>query len=263
MFFSPERDLAFALNVPDDDSTKDLYFTLQMPTGIAWGAVGLGSDTMDGALMLMAYSSSSGQNLTLSPRLSNGHTEPVYASDIRVEALPGTGLVNETTYIYNGRCGNCRSWSTGGVDVKSTAQDMLYATGESGDVRSDDVQFSLSMHLNYGSFTIDMQHATGPGGVPEIAPTGEPALVATVQGESVEGHKDKVAMAHALIMILCFLGLFPFGTLVLRLGNWVRWHAINQGIALILVILGFGTGVLTSGFYNRVSVENDHRSVGE
>lgn len=257
MFFSPERDLAFALNVPDDESTEDLYFTLQMPTGIAWGAVGLGSDTMDGALMLMAYSSSSGQNLTLSPRLSDGHTEPVYTSDIQVEALPGTGLVNETTYVYNGRCGNCRSWATGRVDVESTAQNMVYATGESGDVRSDDAQFSLSMHFNYGSFTMDMQHASGPGGAPEIAPTDEPALVATVQGELVEGHKDKVAMAHALIMILCFLGLFPFGTLVLRLGNWVRWHAINQGIALILVILGFGTGVLTSGSYNRVSPEEN------
>ena len=227
-----------------------------MPNGITWGAVGLGSDTMAGALMLMAYSSSSGQNVTMSPRLSDGHTEPVYTSDIQVEALPGTGLVNETTYVYNGRCANCRSWSNGKIDVKSKTQDMLYATGDNGDVRSDDVQYSLPMHFNYGSFTADMVHATGSGGVPEIVPSDEPQLVATVQGESTEGHTDKVAMAHALTMVFCFIGLFPFGTLILRLGNWVRWHGINQGIALVFVVLGFGTGVFISKNYNRVSLES-------
>ncbi len=230
---------------------------MQMPSDISWGAVGLGSDTMAGALVLMAYSSSSGQNVTLSPRVADGHREPVYAADVLVEALPGTGLVNGTTLVYNGRCGNCRSWSGGSIDVGSKTQSMMYATGESGDVRSDDLQYSLGMHYNYGSFAMDMVHATGSGGVPEVVPSDNLELIATVQGESVEGHKDKVAMIHALVMILCFIGLFPFGTLILRLGNWVRWHAINQGFALVFVIIGFGLGVMTGSTYNRVSPQRE------
>lgn len=258
IFYSPTRDLAFALNIPEDTTTEDLYFTLQVPAAITWGAVGLGSNTMAGALILMTYPSASGQNVTLSPRLAKGHSEPVYAPEIQVEALPGTGLVNETTYVYNGRCGNCREWAggKGSIDVKSTTQSMLYATGETGDTRSDDPAYSVGLHYNYGTFAADLVRATGgSGSVPDLRPSGELELVgATPQGKlAVEGRKDRVATAHALVMVFCFVGLLPFGTLILRLGGWVRWHAANQGLALVLVIVGFGTGVATSRLYNRVS----------
>ena len=252
VFISPAKDLAFGLNVASD-SPGTFYFTIQVPVAITWGAIGLGTHTMGGALMLVAYLSSSGKNVTLSPRFGTGHSEPVYAPYVDVEALPGTGLLNETTYVYNGRCNNCYFLSNPFINIDSKEQKMIYATGEFGDIKSDDVEYSLGMHFTYGTFTMDMVHATGPGSVPEIDTSGDLKSVATTQGMAKAGKKDRVAMLHAIIMVFTFVGLFPFGSLVLRFGNWVRWHGINQTLGLVLVIIGFGLGVHTSKFYNRVS----------
>ncbi|KAL7623436.1 hypothetical protein AAE478_007118 [Parahypoxylon ruwenzoriense] len=264
VFITPTRDLAFALNVPSD-SSKDLYFSLMMPTGVSWGAIGLGSDRMAGALVLLMYPSSSGENVTLSPRLSWGHSEPVHAPQVEVEALPGTGLDNGT-YVFNGRCGNCRSWTNGAgsVNVASKAQNMLYATGESGNyLKSDAFDAPLKMHYNFGAFTLDMVHATGPGGVPAIDRSEDSALVATVQGLSKEGKKDIRALMHAIIMVLVFVGMYPFGVFVLRLGSWVRWHAVNQGLAFIGTIIGSSLGFAISGSYNRSKKFNSaHQVIG-
>ncbi|KAF7534680.1 hypothetical protein G7054_g5991 [Neopestalotiopsis clavispora] len=254
LFISPSNDLAFALSVPEDSST-DLYFSLMFPKSVTWGAIGLGTSKMAGSLMLVAYSSSSGDNVTLSPRIASGHSEPVYASDIRIEALDGTGLVDNARYVFLGRCANCRSWDDGkggSIDVTSKAQSFVYATGPDGDIRSDALDAPLKMHLNYGTFTLDMVHATtSTATAPSISISNTTDLVATTQGLSVTDVSDKAARAHAVIMVLCFIGLYPFGILVLRLGNWVRWHAVNQGVALIGVIIGFGLGVHSSYFYNR------------
>ncbi|KAI1389421.1 putative iron reductase domain protein [Hypoxylon trugodes] len=264
VFITPAKDLAFALNVPDN-STTDIYFSFMMPTGISWGAIGLGSNHMAGALILLVYPSASGNNVTLSPRLGSGHTEPVYTPDIKIEALSGTGLNNDT-YTFNGRCSSCRSWldGSGKIDVKSTTQNMLYATGEDdNNLKSDSFEAPLKMHYNYGTFTMDMVHATGPAGVPIIDTAEDSKLVATVQGLSKEGKKDVKAMMHAIIMVLTFVGLYPFGVFVLRLGSWVRWHGINQAFAFVLTIIGSSLGFSISGTYNRSKKFNTaHQVIG-
>ncbi|KAI0842533.1 putative iron reductase domain protein [Hypoxylon sp. FL0890] len=262
VFISPVRDLAFALNVPSD-STTDLYFSLMMPTGTSWAAIGFGSNHMAGALMLIMYPSKSNNNVTMSPRLATGHREPVYAPEIKVEALAGTGLANGT-YTFNGRCSNCRSWSTGNIDIVSKSQNMLYATGEpTGYLKSDAFDVPLKFHYNYGTFTMDMVHATGPGGVPTIDQSEDSTLVGTVQGLDEEGRKDMKAIAHAVFMVLVFVGFFPFGSFVLRLGGFVRWHAVNQGFAFILAIIGSSLGFAISNTYNRSKMFNTaHQIIG-
>ncbi|CAJ2503233.1 Uu.00g106270.m01.CDS01 [Anthostomella pinea] len=262
VFVTPQQDLAFAINVPSNSST-DLFFSLVFPIHISWGAIGLGSNKMAGSLILMAYASSSGQNVTISPRLAHGHSEPVHAPEIDIEALPGTGLVNETTYVFNGRCGNCRTWTNGQIDVSSTAQNMLYATGDQGDMKSYDAAAPLRMHWSYGTFTMDLVHATGPGGVPTITADEDTRSVAAVQGLSKTGKRDSAAVAHAVIMVPVFVGIYPLGILVLRLGDWVRWHAVNQGVAVVLFIVGAGLGFKISGSYNRSKKFNTaHQVIG-
>ncbi|KAI1098470.1 putative iron reductase domain protein [Jackrogersella minutella] len=264
VFITPTQDLAFSLNVPSD-STTDLYFSMIMLSSTSWGAVGLGSNHMAGALMLVVYPSASGKNVTLSPRIATGHTEPVYAPDIKIEALAGTGLDNDT-FIFNGKCSNCRSWfdGSGKINVVSKSQNMLYATGEARSyLTTDAFDAPLKMHYNYGTFTMDMVHATGPGGVPTIDRSVNSKLVATVQGLSKEGKKDLVAMAHAVIMVLVFVGLFPFGSFVLRFGGWVRWHGINQTFALLLAFIGSILGFVISKTYNRSKKFNTaHQVIG-
>ncbi|KAK8071161.1 hypothetical protein PG997_011364, partial [Apiospora hydei] len=264
IFVSGTDDIAFALNVPNNSAT-DLYFSIMVPTQRAWGAIGLGSNQMAGALMLVVYGSKDGQNVSVSPRLASGHSEPE------------RGLINgSAAYLFNGKCTNCRSWKSSvksddskqnkTIDVKSTEQSFLYATGPLGRnaVQSDDKDAALRMHYSYGTFTLDMVRATGLGGVPVISPDGKnPGRVGTTLRLQVEGKTDRVATAHAIIMVFVFVGLFPFGTLVLRLGNWVRWHAINQGFGGVLVIIGFGLGADVSKLYNRSkNFSSAHQVIG-
>ncbi|KAH8882021.1 CBD9-like protein, partial [Thozetella sp. PMI_491] len=257
-FLSPGDDVAFTLSVPDD-ATTNLYFSIRMRTGITWAAIGLGSSKMKGSLMLMMYASSSGTNVTLSPRLCSGHSEPIYSSEILIESLAGTGKLDNTTYLFNGRCSNCRSWASGSVNVTSTAQDFVYGIGPYGDLQSDDPNAPLNYHEAYGGFTLDMTGATGVGGVPVIGT--ESAGTALVLSKT--GKSDSEAMAHGIIMIICFVGVFPLGIVLLRLGNSVRWHLINQAIALVLTLVGTSLGMAASTSYNRSSGFNTpHQILG-
>ncbi|KAK5628982.1 hypothetical protein RRF57_004697 [Xylaria bambusicola] len=265
IFVSPQKDIAFALNVPDDVSSSDLFFSLAFPTHSSWVAVGLGASTMDGnPLVLMAYPSKSGNNVTLSPRQCSGQNEPVYDSSIDVKTLPGTGLFNDTTFIFNGVCGNCRSWSRdGSIDVSSTAQQMIYATGPTGDTQSDDPRNSVEFHSSYGSFTMDLVRATGEGGVPEIPANENVTSVGAVRLSAETGQVDNKAITHAVFMILAFVGIWPFGILVLRIGHSPRWHAINQVVAFGFVVVGAILGFTISLYYNRSKKFNTpHQIIG-
>ncbi|KAI1360390.1 hypothetical protein F5Y08DRAFT_317497 [Xylaria arbuscula] len=265
IFVSPQKDLAFAINVPDDASSSDLFFSMAFPAQSSWVAVGLGSSTMGGnPLVLMAYPSKHGDNVTMSPRRSYGHSEPVYDPAIDVRALEGTGLFNDSTLIFNGVCSNCRSWSRdGSIDVTSSAQQMIYASGPVGYTRSDDPRASFKAHSSYGSFTMDLVRATGSDGVPEI-PTNENVTSAgAVQRSEETGYVDKKAILHAVFMILAFVGIWPFGILVLRVGNSPRWHAINQVVAFGLVLIGAILGFVISVSYNRSKKFNTpHQIIG-
>lgn len=92
-------------------------------------------------------------DVTLSPRLCTGETEPVFSSSLDVEILPGTDVVNNTM-IVSGRCSNCRSWKTGSFDVNSTAQSWIYALGPDSSTyakfKSDSKTASIERHSIYG-----------------------------------------------------------------------------------------------------------------
>ncbi|KAK8099086.1 cellobiose dehydrogenase [Apiospora kogelbergensis] len=258
VFVSGNDDIAFALNVPNNSAT-DLYFSIMLPSQRAWGAIGLGSNQMAGALMLVIYAAKDGQNVTVSPRLASGHTEPVFTPDIQIQTLPGTGLFNgSSAYLFNGKCTNCRSWSSGGgknktIDVKSKFQSFLYATGPlgRGTIKNDDKDAPSSCTTATARLRWTCQDGKNPG------------RVGTEERLQVEGKTDRAGTAHAVIMVFVFVGLFPFGTLVLRLGNWVRWHAINQGFGGLLVIIGFGLGAHISKLYNRSkNFSSAHQVIG-
>ncbi|KAI8948418.1 hypothetical protein F4801DRAFT_458954 [Xylaria longipes] len=265
IFVSPQKDLAFALNVPNDTSSSNLYFSMVFSIQTAWVAVGLGASTMGGnPLVLMAYPSASGENVTISPRRCYGHSEPIYDSGINIEAMPGTGLLNDTTFVFNGLCSNCRSWPRNGkIDISSTAQEMAYATGGSSDTRSSNPGESVKIHWSYGSFTMDLVHATGTGGVPEIPPNENITSVGAVQQSATSGYVDKKAILHAVFMILAFVGIWPFGILILRVGGSVRWHGINQAVAFGFVLIGSILGFVISTSYSRSRKFNTaHQIIG-
>lgn len=226
-----------------------------MLRGEYWAAVGLGNNKMPGTLVFMIYSSASADNVTFSPRLATGHTEPDYYPGLDYETLTDkTGLVNDTTYVYSAVCRNCRSWPGGSIDVNSTAQEFIFATGPIGDERSDNQRESVRLHYEHGTFTMDMTHATGPAGPATLnSTTADNDEGATLVGKVTEGMDDWVTIVHAVFMVGCFVGLMPFGILILRVGKWTRLHGLNQGVAMVGVIVGVGLGIKSSTLYTRVS----------
>jgi hypothetical protein len=248
-FVSPAQDLGFGITIPDDSDT-DIYFTIAAPAGISWAAIGLGSSGMRGALVLMVYLSQSENGVTFSPRLATGHNEPVAYPDLKVQSLNGTGVFDDI-YFFSARCSNCRSWPGGSIDVKSTSQPCIFATGPDGYLGSDDTLAPLRFHQRYGSFALDLVHATGPAAVPVISAATNTSVGAPLLS-SQDGKRDWTASFHAVIMIGTFVGLLPMGVLLLRVGGWVRWHAANQGLALVTLTVGLGLGIYISTLYNRV-----------
>lgn len=177
---------------------------LSGPISNEWIAVGLGSNKMVGALIFMAYGSSNGSGATLSPRTTSGHVEPSYDSSIDVEILEGSGIQG-ANLIVNARCTNCRSWYDGSIDIQSTGQNMIFASGRSsGIICSDSLTADTRRHSVYGVFTMDLTKASGPGGLP--AQRSVPVDVNAVQASLVYD-KDIAPVVHGQLTSLTMTGL--------------------------------------------------------
>lgn len=207
---------------------------------------------MQGALFFIIYSSASGSNVTISTRTVSGNVEPIHDPSFNVEALAGTGVANGTM-TFSGRCTNCRSWSGGGpIDVSSDAQACIYGLASDGPMNSDDPAASLNYHTAYGSFNIDLKQAASSVASPPAlgTPGNMPNSGSTLLSD--KSTQNYTAIIHAVIMVGCFLGLLPLGVIFLRMLNNVRWHAVNQSLALIGIVIGAGIGIYDSTRYNRV-----------
>jgi hypothetical protein len=225
--------------------------------------VGFGSDHMAGSLIFIAYTSSSGTNVTVSPRLPSNHVEPEYTPDIQFTLLADSS-VNNNTFTANVKCSNCRGKIANtnvDLDFTSTSQKMCYASGPAGDIQSDSPTANLRRHSSYGSFTVDMQKASGPGGIAAVPIVKVPDAGAT-ETSNKSDHDFSPAL-HAAIMIFAFLCLMPFGVIILRVLGWVKWHAINQTFAAILTLIGAGLGIYIGQMYNRTKkFNNGHQIFG-
>ncbi|KAL1881422.1 hypothetical protein VTK73DRAFT_3940 [Phialemonium thermophilum] len=221
---------------------------------------------MRGALVLLMYPNSRGDNTTFSPRLSTGNTEPEFYPDLHVDSLPGTGF-DEGTGVYTlaAVCRNCRIWPEGGrIDVESSAQKCIFAAGPVGFDGSDDVRAPLRYHAEYGSFTINLVAASGSstGAAPAIS-----VANATTDGAALlraaSGKRDWASTLHAILMIWAFFAIMPLGFLILRMGQKVSWHGISQGAAFVVVLVGVGLGFYISTLYNRSkSFNHPHQILG-
>jgi uncharacterized membrane protein YqjE len=243
-FVSSDGDVVFALNIPSD-SDDELFFSLSGPTGGSWMAVGMGSNTMDDSLMFLAYTSSNRKNVTLSPRLSYGHVEPSYTSNVTIEVLAGTGISNDTMTV-NARCGNCRKWQGGSIDPQSTAQNFIYASGPD-NLNSDSLTEDIKRHDSYGVFTMDLTKAVGTAGVPETISNNTAGTTQT--SENID-HDFSPAL-HGCVMIIAFVGLMPIGILILRFVNSVKWHGLHQAFSAVVALIGIAIGVYCGTMYNR------------
>jgi hypothetical protein len=211
----------------------------------------MGSNKMANSLIFMAYSDSTGKNITLSPRLVYGNVEPVYTSNLSVAVLPGSGIANDQMTV-NAKCTNCRSWKGGSIDPTNTAAQFIFAVGPDGSLNSNSGSANTKRHSEYGAFTMDLTKALGVAGVP-VAMTADSA--GTTQTQLQTDH-DFGPPLHAVILSFVFVGLMPFGIVFLRIFHSVKLHALNQTLSAAGAILGGGLGIYIGTMYNRVSNSN-------
>ncbi len=201
----------------------------------------------------MAYSDTSGKNITLSPRLSYGHVEPSYTKDIEVRVLGGTRIENGN-FTINAMCSNCRSWKGGSIDPTNSAAKFIYATGPGGNLKSNSLTADIKRHDLYGAFTMDLTKAIGVAGPPIITFADSTGTTQTQD----ESDSDFGPPAHAILIILSFVGLMPLAVLVLRVLTSPKWHGITQTISAIIALLGMGVGIWAGLEYNRVSSRREN-----
>jgi hypothetical protein len=254
-FISPDGTLAFAFTVPDNGNT-DVYFSLRVSTDRSWGAIGLGSNDMTGALFLILYRSNNNENnVTFSPRLAYGNYEPKYYPDLVFKTSNGTG-VKDGYMTFNAICSeHCRSWPASGtsggyIDVSSPNQQAIYALGPKESFSDDAPNANLKMHSEHGTFTIDMKRTQGQADMPVL--TKDSVSEGTTLNSRSTGNFDWKAAAHAAFMVFSFMFLVPFGAILIRMEKWAKLHKFNQTFALSLVLAGLAFGILTSFNYQRV-----------
>ena len=103
--------VCFSLSIPEETANAgsgDIYFQISAPTSYEWVALGQGNG-MAGAHMFVMYTSSSGDNVTVSPRVGTGHVQPQHDDSSEIELLEGSG-VSDGIMTANVRCSSCDNW---------------------------------------------------------------------------------------------------------------------------------------------------------
>lgn len=215
---------------------------------------------MQGANIFIMWAQTA-NNVTLSPRLGKGEFEPVYPSASAISLLEGTGISNGVlTAIV--RCDNCLTWEGGSMDPTSGNSRWIWSIRKGNPINSSDASITtLKQHDTMGTFTFDLVKAKGgnslnpfvnAAGSPTI-PVSRPSTTASSSGarsgasDSSSGGtvSDSIRRAHAIIMSIVFLILFPIGAMTIYLplaGVATRVHAPLQLLSLLLGIAGLGLG---------------------
>jgi Cytochrome domain of cellobiose dehydrogenase/Domain of unknown function (DUF2427) len=207
----------------------------------------MGNDQMKDTLMFIIYADSTGKNVTVSPRLSYGNTEPSYTTNVTYTVALGSGISNGSM-TASVLCHNCRSWEGGSIDPTNTAARFLFASGPGGSLNSNSESAGLQRHSSYGTFTMDLTKAVGEGQFPS-------AVTADTSGTVQDTDKtdnDFSGAIHAALMIIAFVGLMPIGLLILRVMNNVKWHSLNQTLSAAVALVGVFVGIYCGTMYNRV-----------
>ncbi|KAF1832869.1 CBD9-like protein [Decorospora gaudefroyi] len=172
----PSTGVCFKLNIPESTASSgsgDIFFQISAPSDYEWVALGQGSG-MANSNMFVVYTSSSGSNVTLSPRTTKSRAAPNFNGDAQVELLEGSGVANGIM-TANVKCSNCDSWSGGQMDFQSDRGTWIFGYRTGGPKNSDDTSASIKEHSNKGIFSWDFANAKGGSSVNplvEAAPSG-------------------------------------------------------------------------------------------
>ena len=177
---------------------------------------------------------------------------------------------------------NCASWSGGKMDFSSSSTDWIWAAKDGSPVSSNSLTTNLQQHSQQGGFSFDLTKARGGNSLNPFVDTvatataaggSSPTAGSSAAGQQQSGSndsdggsdggyggsagayatiasnfakRDKVVIAHGVIMGLTFALLFPSGALLIRVFSFrgLVWaHAAFQLSAYTLALAGLGMGV--------------------
>ncbi|KAL1854152.1 hypothetical protein Plec18170_004916 [Paecilomyces lecythidis] len=192
---------------------------------------------MAGALMFILYSDSSQKELAVSVRTATGHVMPTVITDTPPDVNVTKAVVVPETGAYLAEivCYSCDKWPA--IDFNSASQPWMFAENQGQVFNSLDTNAKLDMHQGHGHLVVDMPST--------LLSTDEsiPAIDSQKQsfGIRVVTHGKETSMAvkiHGFIMTICFMGIFYFGTVMIRWphSQSFRLHWVAQLVASLLAI---------------------------
>ncbi|KAF2210902.1 hypothetical protein CERZMDRAFT_113053 [Cercospora zeae-maydis SCOH1-5] len=261
----PETNLCYSLNIPEstvgNNGQGDIYFQMSAPTSYQWVALGQGS-SMSGSNIFVMYTSSNGENVTVSPRLGTGHVEPQHDTNAQIEVLEGSG-VSDGMMVANVKCSNCNEWQGGSMDFTAQSANWIYASRTGDSLDSDDVTEDIQQHNRYSPFQWQLSEAQGGDNVNPFvaaaaATTGldsQTASATNSQQNASPTASDRLTTAHGSLASVAFVALFPTGALLIRLASFtglVWLHAAIQAVAYLVFVAAFGLGVYIATQLNEI-----------
>jgi hypothetical protein len=241
-------DITYSINVPDataKSGSGPIYFQMNATRQTQWFALGQGT-RMAGANMFIVYAS--GDNVTVSPRLGVGEIEPLYNNDARITILNGSG-VHDGVVSVTVRCDTCIKWNGGAEDVTSSSSPWVWAMRYGPSLDSVSVSENIIHHDDHGVVSVNLKKATGGSSENPFAQISHAAITSGREDPNYAAFQNTInrkKTAHAVLMILAFVILFPFFALGLHVlpSKWtVNIHGTFQMVTLAVVIAGLGVGV--------------------
>lgn len=247
--FSPagHNELTFSIHVPletANSSSGPIYFQLNSTREVNWFALGQGTQ-MSGANIFVVYTA--GNDVTVSPRLGKGHVQPLYNKDAKVSVLGGSGNQNGVI-TANVRCDSCLSWDGGSMDPTDSASPWIWAVKYGRPLSSKSLTAPINEHDDKGTETVDLKKATGGN-------SANPFVDLSTSSNATSGDTgssgdwaafEKKKTAHAVLMIVAFVLLFPIIALAIHLvpsSSTVAVHGYLQLFTLAVAITGMGLGI--------------------
>jgi hypothetical protein len=238
-------ELTYTIRVPQgtaNSSMGPIYFQMNSTRPVEWFALGQGA-AMHGSNMFVVYTSD--DNVTLSPRGGTGHYEPLYDKHSQASLISGSG-VHDGVITANVRCDGCSFWGGGTVNLSDNFSPWIWAIKYGAPLKTESVTARIAEHDVFGTFFVNNTKATGPDSDNPFVDLDRTSI--TRAFPEVFDHEgfDRKRTAHAVLMIVAFVLLFPLSALALHVlpsSQIVRIHATLQLFTLAVTVAGFGLGV--------------------
>lgn len=252
---SGQSDLTYSIHVPNNTATTDsgpIYFQINATRSLQWVALGQGTQ-MAGANMFVVYSNAAGDNVTVSPRLGKGHVQPLFNPNAKISVMEGSGIDKDGATTANVRCDSCLQWDGGSMNPTDPTSPWIWAVKYGKPLNSDSPSETIQEHDEEGNQVVDLTKATGnnvPNPFTELSSSSAVAASASSSagggGGGSSASFNRMVIAHAVLLIIAFVILYPFSALTLYLFptlGIMKMHAPLQVFNTCLVIAGMGLGI--------------------